>query len=268
MQDRILRQLCGAGDADAVEACLQLGAAPLMHLTCRGHLPCTLPFTTLHSLTVVLPASEYSVHTVLRKQLHRMPLLQRLDVSFGWVACFLGEEAPFALAWLARGLAHALPSLAHIALSQLSRHGVSEWNPEGSNLSNAAMQHWWGIAELEENGAMLPQLASFSLDLYRRLDLSPSDPAAFASCHTVSVVQYDGSDDKKVITQRAAAYHTSRDSNMVVDSAVWGQAWDDLAAGRAEDETSFPSQAGLTPVQVSRAVQRFRKQHGLRQLDA
>ena len=256
--------LGGVDGKEVVEDYVRLGA-PLTELSCQNFLPHTLPFVGLQSLTLRLAACTSSMRTTLRGQLHLLPLLARLDVSFGSVPCCLEEALPFCADWITE-LRHPLPSLRELFVSQTDWYSVEDWDPSGapdwpvSNLT--AQQHWSAVSFIEEKSALLPLLAAFSLDLRITLEVSEEDPALQASVHTVSLVRYEGTGSQKAVMQRTAAFDISEKA--WVDEKAWEEAWEDMVSDalRSPEDCPFPLSTSCL-LEICKGVQRFRQGHGL-----
>ena len=259
LRSLVITQLRGDRDAPAVRRALRLSAAPIVHLTCSGALPRTVPYARLQSLTVALPASGWSMCDVLRQQLSRLPLLVRLDIDFGRVPSSLGDGLPFAAEWLMGvEMVVELPCLKHINFAQETWHEGPVPNHPFPGQPFAAMlsEHWWA-APLGDDCAIFPQLATWSMDSSYRLRTPSGHPDECADIHSVSLIFFQGTGRQKAIVHRAVAHDVSENMRAWEDAAAWGQAWELVAMIR--DVTV----AGGCPLEVSRGVDKFRSRHDL-----
>ena len=208
-------------DSYELELWLRASTAPVSHLSCHGCVPPVVPCPELRSLSITLAACSEDVLASVRGLLPTLPLLQRLEIHFGFEYTdypFQDDRMPLSLQLLET---LQLPELTELVLSQTHRFGIYFVQGRVSDperpLLFLALEHWLAMQLLQENEC-LPKLQRFCLDLGFIVTLPFSDPEPEVSLKLFSLVQYSSSGSHREIVHRTMAY-----DELDGDRQSWGR---------------------------------------------
>ena len=257
LQSLAVTRVLNDTDAFVLPTCLQTNAAPLVHLSCQGRPPATLPCSGLTCLTLTLPEKGCIGHDSLCKLLPSLPLLQQLVLHNPQVS-WLGD-----VSWFVARLVD-LPAPLH-SLTQLSASlscTCQDDAGDGPPLYQLARECVLTRMELADKLDRLPCLARFSLELFIAVEVEvevfSDEYMQVASLNAVSLVQWQGSGATRLVKQ----FQTARDLDVFGE---WEcrqdtEAWDETAARLEKD--GYPLDLAC-PLEVFTGVQRFKADKGL-----